>query len=159
MNKLILVRYGEISLKGLNRNYFIKTLMKNIRWAISRYDNIEVRQIQGRILIEKYDIQQEDEIIEKLRKVFGIVYLTKAYEVDSDIETIKDTALFVMKDKTNVTFKVEARRADKTFPYKSPEIARMVGAHILINTDTVKVDVHNPDILLTVEIRKNADIY
>ncbi len=159
MNKLILVKYGEISLKGLNKSYFFNILMKNIKKVLTDFDNVLCRQIQGRIIIENIEETQEEEVIQKLKKVFGIVYLTKAYEVDADIQIIKDTALKIMADKRNVSFKVEARRGDKNFPMTSPEISKDVGAYVLINTDTITVNVHHPDILINIEVRKKAYVY
>ena len=159
MKKLLLVKYGEISLKGLNKSYFMNTLVKNMRFNLKSFADVKVSQIQGRIIVTDIAEEIEDAVIEKLRKVFGIVYITRAYETEATLEAVKDVALMIMQDKKNVTFKVEARRADKSFPLKSPEITRAVGAHVLVNTDTITVDVHNPDIELNVEIRKQAYVY
>lgn len=159
MNKLLLVRYGEINLKGANRNYFINTLADNICCALKQYPGITIKKIQGRIAVENIADELEPAVIDALKKVFGIVYLTKAYEVEADMDAIKDAACEIMRGKRGVTFKVESKRGDKTFPLTSPEISRTVGAHILINVKDVKVDVHQPDILLTVEVRKKAYIY
>lgn len=159
MKKLIMVKYGEIALKKQNRSYFINTLVRNIKNALSDYDQIKCAQIQGRIIVENIEEPQEPEVLERLKKVFGIVSLTRAYEVEPEMTVIKDTALMIMKDKHHITFKTEARRSDKRFPLTSPEIAKSVGAHILINTEDITVDVHHPDILLNIEIRNKAYIY
>ena len=159
MKKLLLIRYGEISLKGLNRNYFINTLVQNIKYTLRDFRDIKISKISGRITISDFEDQYEDEIINRVKKVFGIVYITKAFEVESDIDMIKATALDVMRFKENVTFKVEARRSDKNFALKSPEIAREVGSYVLINTESITVDVHNPDVVLSVEVREKSYIY
>lgn len=158
MKKLLLIRYGEISLKGLNRNYFIDTLAANIKYALKDFPKAKIHKIQGRITIENYDDEQDTDVVEALKKVFGIVYITKAVETEPDIEVIKAGAVELMRGRGGHTFKVEARRADKAFPYESPEISKMVGAAVLKNTEGLTVDVHNPDILLGVEIREKAYI-
>ncbi len=159
MNRLLLVRYGEINLKGSNRNYFINTLADNIGYALRQYPGVRIKKIQGRIAVENIAAEAETSVIEALTKVFGIVYLTKAYEVEADMDAIKHAAHEIMQDKSGATFKVESKRGDKTFPLTSPEISKEVGAHVLTSVNGVKVDVHNPDILLTVEVRKQAYIY
>lgn len=159
MQKLIMVKYGEIALKKQNRSYFINALVKNIKNAIHEFPNIKCVQIQGRIVVENIALEEEEIVLQKLKKVFGIVALTRAYEVEADMEVIKDTALMIMKNKHNITFKVEARRSDKNFVMTSPQISKAVGAHVLVNTEDITVDVHQPDITLNVEIRKNAYIY
>lgn len=158
MKKQIMIKYGEISLKGLNRRFFIDTLINNINFILKGYDK-KVFTIQSRIMIKDYDVSREDEIIVKLKKVFGIVYITTCFEVEKDIDTIKETALEVMKQSGAKTFKVETKRSDKKFKFKSPEISKDVGAYVLINTDDLTVDVHNPDTVLRVEIRDMAYVY
>ncbi len=157
--RLILIKYGEITLKGLNQHYFLDTLMKNIRYAIKGIEGVKVNKIQGRITVEGVNSADEEEVISRLKKVFGIVAIVVARECEPDMEEIKSAALEIMKDKENCTFKAEAKRGDKSFPYTSPQIAKMVGAHVLVNTDTITVDVHNPDYTLTVEVRQKAYVY
>lgn len=159
MNRLLLVRYGEINLKGSNRNYFINTLADNIRFSLRNYRDIKIKKIQGRIAVENIPQDIEPTVIDALKKVFGIVYLTKAYEVEAQMDAIKNAAYEIMREKSDVTFKVESKRGDKNFPLTSPEISKTVGAHILTNIDNLKVNVHQPDILLTIEVRKQAYIY
>lgn len=158
MKKMLLIRYGEISLKGLNRNYFIDTLLKNIRHSLKGFDGVKLNKIQGRLTVENYNPEDEDAIIDALKKVFGLVYITKTIKTDVDMDIIKDVALEQIKKLSGKTFKIEAKRANKSFPMESPEIAREIGAHILRNGVPLKVDVHNPDIKITVEIRENAYI-
>lgn len=158
MKRMLLIRYGEISLKGLNRNYFIDTLLKNIRYAVKDFDSVKLSKIQGRITLENYSPEDEEAIIEAVKKVFGLVYITKTIKTEVDLDIIKDVALEQIKKLDGKTFKVEARRANKKFPLESPEIAREVGAHILRNGVPLKVDVHNPDIKIAIEIREDAYI-
>ena len=158
MKRLLLVRYGEIALKGLNRNYFVDTLADNIRSALKDFPGVKTEKIQGRIALWGVDDENESEVIEKLKKVFGISKITRAVETDSDIEDIKEASLEVIKGLKGETFKVESRRGDKNFPLKSPEISSAVGEYILRNTDCFKVDVHHPDIVLGVEVRPKSYI-
>ena len=102
MQKLIMVKYGEIALKKQNRSYFINALVKNIKNAIHEFPNIKCVQIQGRIVVENIALDEEEIVLQKLKKVFGIVALTRAYEVEADMEIIKDTALMIMKNKHNI---------------------------------------------------------
>jgi len=159
MKKMIMVKYGEISLKGLNRKYFIDLLAKNIRISLRNFEEVKVHTIQSRIIVSGYNENDEDSIIERLKKVFGIVYLTKCYEIEKDMDKIKEVALKVMKENDYKTFKVETKRSDKKYPLKSPQISKDVGAYVLINTENLKVDVRNPDAVLKVEIRENAYVY
>ncbi len=157
MEKLLLIKYGEINLKGLNRNYFIDTLVKNIKKALWIYKNLRINKIQGRITVENIDAKNEEDIIERLKKVFGIVYITCAVKTDKAFENIEKVAFELIEKLDGETFKIEARRSDKQYPMTSPEISREIGAYIL-KRKSLKVDVHKPDILIEVEIRENAYI-
>ena len=159
MNRMIMVKYGEISLKGLNRRYFIDLLCKNIRLALKHFVGVRVFTIQSRVMIKGYSEADEEAIINRLKKVFGIVYLTRCFEVEKDMKVIKEVALSLMKERDYGTFKVESKRSDKKFYKKSPEISRDVGAYVLINTENLKVNVKNPDVVLKVEIRDKAYVY
>lgn len=161
-NTVILIRYGEIHLKGLNRPFFENTLVRNIRHALAGFDNAEVLKGEGRFYVKGIEPQRIDEAIARIRKVFGIVSISVAAQADKDMDVIKAVSVEQMKrayEAGNTTFKVESRRSDKTFPYKSPDISREVGGHILENIDGLKVDVHTPDVVLNIEIRENAYIY
>ncbi|MBZ4666298.1 tRNA uracil 4-sulfurtransferase ThiI [Mahella sp.] len=161
-NIVILIRYGEIHLKGLNRPFFENTLVRNIRHALAGFDNAEVLKGEGRFYVKGIEPQRIDEAIARIRKVFGIVSISVAAQADKDMDVIKAVSVEQMKrayEAGNTTFKVESRRSDKTFPYKSPDISREVGGHILENIDGLKVDVHTPDVVLNIEIRENAYIY
>lgn len=158
MKEIVLVKYGEIILKGLNRPVFENILMKNIRHALKSVGEPEVTRAQAAIYIEPSSSDDIDEITERLKKVFGIMSITRACVVEKDIEEIKKAAAeYCGEDvKEGVTFKVEAKRADKKFPMKSPEICREVGGYMYENIEGAKVDVNNPGNVVMVEIRDFA---
>jgi thiamine biosynthesis protein ThiI len=159
MEELILVRYGEIALKGGNRDFFIKQLVKNIKKALEGIE-YRIKKDRGRIFIELNKGSDDiEESLKRLKKVFGIVSLSRVVKVDKDMETINQAALQMVGYKQPATFKVESRRADKTFPLNSPEICRQVGAYILKNRKDIRVEVHRPDLLINIEIRDKAYIY
>jgi thiamine biosynthesis protein ThiI len=163
MDRTIVVRYGEISLKGMNRRFFIDKLVSNIHHSTKDIDSVKVHKIQGRIILhlEEKDIE---EAITRLKNIFGIVSISPGWIVESDIEEIKNKALEILKSKTNekgkITFKVESKRGDKSFPIKSPDINKELGGHLLVNLDGyLSVDVHKPDYVLSVEVRKKTYLY
>lgn len=152
--KKILVKYSsEITLKGLNRKTFEDLLIKNIRQRIGKEANI-IKE-SGRIIIENYT----DETIEKLRKVFGVLGVAEATVVEKDVEKICEAAVDHMKKINFKTFKVECKRQDKSFPLNSLELSKKVGGAILKNIKDISVDVHDPEVTLMIEIRKDAYIY
>lgn len=159
MEELILVRYGEIALKGGNRAFFINQLVRNIRKALKGIEHRIIKD-RGRILIEM-QVQSGDteEAVNRLKKVFGIVSLSRVIKVEKNLDTIKQRALAMVAEQQPATFKVESRRADKAFPVNSPEICRQVGAFILENCQGIRVDVHRPELLINIEIRDKAYIY
>lgn len=160
MENLYLISFGEIALKGGNRPFFERILMQRIRNTIRSYDeNMRLQKTHGRFYC--YTKAPREKVLDLLKKVFGIVYISPALGCDNKMEQIKETALHVMREQDYVgkTFKVETRRPNKSFPFKSPEISREIGAHILRNLEGLSVDVHNPEIRLDVEIREKAFIY
>lgn len=159
MEELILVRYGEIALKGGNRSLFIRRLIKNINKALQGIDHSIIKD-RGRIFIKPgRDPEDADSAMERLKKVFGIVSLSRVIMAEKDLDTIKKISLEMVRKHGPGSFKVESRRADKSFPVSSPEICREVGAFILRNSEGVKVDVHRPDLLVNIEIRDKAYIF
>lgn len=154
---IILIKYGELALKGDNRAFFENKLVKNIKEALKGYDGIKVEKTHGRIYVECDG--NVNEVIDKLKKVFGIVGITVAKKVDLDLDAIYNAAIELMRSYSGKSFKVETRRPNKSFPYESMEISRMVGGKILQNIKNVHVDVHNPDIVLNIEIREKAYLY
>ncbi|MCT4618008.1 MAG: tRNA 4-thiouridine(8) synthase ThiI [Marinisporobacter sp.] len=162
MKRILIVRYGEIALKGLNKSYFVNKLVKHIQANLRDLGDLKVWQSGGLVYVDM-DGYEEEEVIEKVTKVFGIVSVSPAYEMKKDIDTIYEVALNHMKEiieEENInTFKVETRRGDKNFPMKSPEISRMVGGYVFNHIEELKVDVHHPDKILHVDVREQAYVY
>lgn len=160
MEKLILVRYGEIYLKGQNRPFFERALIDNINRTLENNDRAKVFKSQGRIYIEGVPV--ENAVLGDLSKVFGIIGINPAWKTQKDIDSIKTMLRSIVEDaltktaEENPTFKVESRRADKTFPMGSMDLNREMGAFILQSFPALKVDVHNPDIRINLEIREYA---
>ena len=159
MNKLLLIKYGELSTKKDNINYFIKTLKDNIEASLNGID-VELIYDKGRMFI-KTNEDNFDEIIDKLKHIFGIHEIVIAYELpNNDIEELKNSLVEIIKDKEIDTFKVETKRSNKNYPLTSMEISRTLGGVVLKNKENVKVDVHNPNTYINIEIRlNNAYIY
>ena len=152
----ILIRYGELGLKGRNIKMFLTKLQQNIQHAIRQFEKAKVKRTQGRLFII-LNGENPDEIIDIVKDIFGIYSLSLAVRVENKEEEIfKQSLKSVQEDKEAKTFKVITRRADKRFPLTSQEINRKLGAYILRETDNLSVDVHNPDIKLQVEIRQEG---
>ncbi|MBR2829137.1 MAG: tRNA 4-thiouridine(8) synthase ThiI [Solobacterium sp.] len=146
----VLIRYGELTTKGKNRKDFIRRLDQNIRRILKDFPDLKYRRTYDRIYIEMND--EDPQIIrERLQKVYGISSFSFTESVPSDLEAIKQACLQIAQEAEGQTFKVKARRHDKTFPLNSDGINRAVAAEILKNTDH-KVDVHNPDFLIQIEV-------
>ena len=154
MEKVLLIKYGEIALKGKNRFKFENKLVHNLKEVLKNTGIGAVKKIYGRLLIEVEDIDQS--IIDKARKVFGITAVSPAISVGLDLQEIKDAALDLLKQSPGTTFKVSTKRPNKNFPFTSPEINGEVGGHLLINTTNWTVDVHKPDVEIFVEVRPEA---
>ncbi len=158
MYPLLLVRYGELSLKGRNRRVFEDLLLANIRASIAHLPHGRIIKTFGRIYLETKD--NWEELAARLQRVFGIVSISPVLRRDLDLEEIKEGAKLVTEDTPGKTFKVETRRADKQFPVSSPELSRILGGHLLRSFPHLKVDVHNPDFVVKVEVRsEGAFIY
>jgi len=160
--KTLIVKYGELALKKSNRGYFEKILINNLKTNLDGLDEVEIRKEHGRIFIE-FDKYEFDEIIERVKKVFGIVGLAKSIKIENSIDEMNAAAKKLveeaLKRKKYKTFKVVVNRANKAFEIKSPEIARLVGGYIFNDFDELDVDVHNPDLIVRVEVRKQSYIY
>ena len=156
MKEVILVKYGEIILKGLNRSRFEDLLIKNIKNAAGKLIK-SVRKSQAVIYIEPQDGADTDILEEKFKKVFGIVFIAKAGVFEKDMSVIlSDGADYIAENmRFAKTFKVESKRSDKKFPFKSPEISRDMGGAILERCRGISVDVQRPDVTVRVEIRDN----
>ena len=154
MKKVILIKYGELTTKKDNRKFFIKTLRNNILNKLSDYD-IVVTDDYYRMFIEVNE-DDIDSITSKLKCIFGIHEIAVCYK-DENVteEEIKKVSLMVMKEEDFCTFKVETKRSDKSFPIKSIDMNNIIGSLVLKNIEC-KVDVHNPDIILNIEIRREG---
>lgn len=151
MDKLLLIKYGELTTKKGNRNIFIKLLVKNIN-AILKGHQYLLKYDRVRLYIESEEI---DEIIEKLKNIFGIHSIVECYKVDNSIEVISSSLVERLSGISFNTFKVETKRAYKEFPIPSMECSRILGGIVLKNYDCT-VDVHNPDLIIKVEIRREG---
>ena len=159
MKEIILLKNGEIALKGLNRSVFEDRLINNARRRLEPLGRFSFRKAQSTIYVEpKTDGVDLDEAADRLQKVYGIAALTRACVVEKDFEDIKAKAAEYLREELEdaKTFKVEAKRSDKSFPMNSPEICRELGAHLLEHFPHLAVDVHNPDVTVVVEVRDFA---
>lgn len=153
MEKLILIKYGELTTKKDNRKTFIKTLETNIKNKINNlYTNIT--KTMSRMYIT-YDEKNEEEILKNLTKIFGIHSIVICDKVNTNEDEIKNKVLEILKNKQFKTFKVSTKRSDKTFPHTSMEFNNIIGGLVLRNFDC-KVDVHNPELNLEIEIRQEG---
>lgn len=164
MEKIILVRYEEIFLKGLNKSTFENKLISNIKKRLSPIAPVRVTRSQSRIYVEFLEPDVDmDEAILRLKKIFGVASVSPVVKVPSDFEDIREKSISIISDllarKAYKTFKVEAKRGDKKFPLNSPQICAELGAHILRNFPKLKVDVHNPDFIFYVEVREDTYLY
>lgn len=174
MKKVILVRYGEIILKGLNRPMFENKLVNNIKWSLFGLGGVSVKKNQGRVFIEP--VQEEydfDAALKRLTKVFGIVSVSPVWKIESDFDEIKKKTVEMVKDILDrnifsgqrsgddsiVSFKVHSKRGDKSFPLQSPQISAELGGYILKNIPGLRVDIHNPQLQIYVEVRESTYIY
>lgn len=148
----ILIRYGELSLKGKNRNSFIKQLYHNVKKALANFPTLEYERQHDRMYIYLHD-EDPEKVSDVLATVFGISSFSLAIQVPSDMDVIIQAAKNSVDLSTKKTFKVAARRSDKNFPYISDTINRQVAGEILRNSDW-KVDVHHPDVKIVIEVHK-----
>lgn len=156
MKEIILIKNGELTLKGLNRSNFEDILIKNIRRRLKSLGEVDIRKAQSTIYIEpKSDDFDFEEALERVKLIFGIAAFSRACVCQKDMEDILSKSVeYLSGTLENIkTFKVEAKRSDKHFPLTSPEICREVGGKLLSAFHHLKVDVHNPDIVVYVEIR------
>ncbi len=146
-----MIKYGELSTKKDNIKVFIDKLNSNVSKKLADYD-VSISKNKVRMFIDIKDYN-EVEIISKLKEVFGIHSIVVCYKCNKSIEDINILAKELIEKENITTFKVETNRADKSFKYNSLEVSKMVGAYLLKNVNGLKVDVHNPEITLHVEIR------
>ena len=156
MKEIILIKNGELVLKGLNRNTFEDILIKNMKKALKGIGEFQFTKSQSTIMVEPLDDDIDlDDAVDVLKKVFGIAALSRAVVAEKNFDDIKKKTLEYLDERLDEvsTFKVNAKRSDKKFEMKSPEICREMGACILSTHHHLKVDVHNPELTVTVEVR------
>ncbi|WP_062047742.1 tRNA uracil 4-sulfurtransferase ThiI [Bacillus sp. JCM 19034] len=153
----ILVRFGELALRGKNRSSFEKQLLQNIRSSISEFKEVKVKRTFGRIIVQLND-QPHEPIMEKLKGIFGIHSFSLALKVENELKAMQEGALRVLSEhqQKTKTFKISARRAYKSFPVSSQELNHKIGGYVLSQTENVKVDVHHPDLNIRVEVREHG---
>lgn len=161
MEWLLAISFGELFLKGKNRHTFFSRAKRNIEKNIKdiEYDSMYM---EGSVLYIKADFEKLDLMIPEIQKVFGLIYISKVLKCDKDLDSIKEASSLVLKERDDYegkTFKVITKRVDKSFPLKSPEVSRKVGGYILKNFQGLKVDVHNTDIPVFVDIKSKAYVY
>ena len=153
MEKIILIKYGELTTKGDNRNLFISKIYEQMKELLIGY---EVKIIRNRVrMFILVDDRKIDEVVNIVKNIFGIHRIVIAYKVKTDTREIEKTILDIIKEENFKTFKVETDRADKTFPISSMDFSKRIGGLILKNKNDIKVDVHNPEYLLKIEIRED----
>lgn len=155
MEQVLIVRYGEISLKGKNRHQFENRLLNNMRAVLQDLPSREIRKTYGRIYVELHD--DAEMVMERLTRVFGIHSVSPAQSVPLDLDQIKEIAAKQLaREKTPGTFKIETSRPNKRFPMTSPEISRQVGGYVLSQLPDWQVDVHQPQVVINIEIRQEG---
>lgn len=147
----VVVRYGELSTKGKNKRDFIKCLTNNIRRRLEDFEKLEYKALHDGLFI-KLNGENYQDIKKCLKEVFGYAYFSGAIIVQKDMEKVKETALLIADRSGARTFKVTAKRSDKTFPLRSDAINREVASHVLRNRKEIKVDVHNPDLTIYIVV-------
>ena len=159
MREIILIKNGELALKGLNRVTFEDILIKNLRRSLKQVGEVNIRKAQSTIYIEpKSEGFDFETACERVSKVFGLAAFSRAFECEKDMNVIKETAENCLKNDLSAasTFKVEAKRSDKKFPLNSPAICAELGGYLLEKFPNLSVNVHNPDLVVTVEVRDYA---
>ncbi|HBZ09676.1 MAG TPA: tRNA 4-thiouridine(8) synthase ThiI [Bacillus bacterium] len=153
----ILIRYGELTLKGRNRKFFVRKLKNNIQMMLRRFPKTKIETLHDRMYI-LLNGEPYDQVKEKLAKVFGIQSFSPAIRTEKDLDQIKAAALHVVEQShiPGRTFKISARRSDKSFEYDTQQLNYEIGSHILINVEDITVDVKKPDINVIVEVRREG---
>lgn len=157
MDKIILVRFGEIFLKGKNRGFFEKTLVQNIKKAVSVF-GAEVVKVPGRYVVRGFSSVDELDVAKRISCIPGVLSYSIAVAIETDIDVIEKTAVELMQNKVG-TFKVETNRADKTIELNSMQISAKIGGGILKSNSKLKVDIKNPDFVLNIDIRENKETF
>jgi thiamine biosynthesis protein ThiI len=158
MKEIILLKNGELALKGLNRHTFENQLIKNMKFRLHDLGKIKYTSSQSTIMVEPIDERVDlDEAFGRLKMIFGIAGISRCAAVEKDMSVILPAACDYLREELLLakTFKVEAKRSDKNFPFNSPQICMELGGEILDKYPNLTVDVHNPELIVNVEIRDN----
>ncbi len=153
MEKVIIIRYSEIHLKGKNRGYFERAFLVNLEKSLKGYKH-EIKRQSGRYLIENFNESEVDEISDRIKRVFGVHSYSVALKVKSNMDEIFRAAKKVCFE--HGSFKVNTHRADKTFCLNSMQISAEIGGKLLSEFKNIEVDVHNPDFVINIDIRENG---
>lgn len=153
MEKVIIIRYSEIHLKGKNRGYFERAFLVNLEKSLKGYKH-EIKRQSGRYLIENFNESEVDEISDRIKRVFGVHSYSVALKVKSNMDEIFRAAKEVCFE--HGSFKVNTHRADKTFCLNSMQISAEIGGKLLSEFKNIEVDVHNPDFVINIDIRENG---
>ena len=154
----IVVRFGELTTKGKNRKLFTQKLLKNTKEILFEFPQLQYQLQYDRLYIY---LNGANHLLvnEKLKTVFGIHSFSNAYKFEKDLDVVKDAIAKMINEDTKTTFKINTKRSDKTFPKKSQDINREIAGHVFHHVDRqLKVDVHHPEMLVTVEIRHDAKV-
>lgn len=158
MQEVIIVKYGELMLKGQNRPYFLKTLIQNIRYTLQPAGKFDIKKGHSLLYIVPENGFNMEKALDLLRKVFGVVVYHRSIRTEKDIDKVIDGINHHFKTtlQESNSFKLETRRADKEFPYTSHEINTLLGDRISKSFDNLQVDVHNPDVTIFLSIRNDG---
>lgn len=158
MTEVILIKNGELALKGLNRSTFEQVMVKNIRRAVKNLGEVDIFRSQSTVRVRPKNDGPIDAYADAISRVFGIAALSRACECEKDMDTILQCAGEYLAEQLECvsTFKVESKRSDKTFPFKSPEISAKVGEYLLEKFPHLTVDVHSPELTVSVEVRDHS---
>lgn len=158
---LYLLKYGELALKGLNKPVFERKLLSNIKERLLKIGEFDAFAAQSTIYVEPKKEVSGEETLAELKRVFGVANICPATRCEKNLDAIEKTAVALLSEQETAgkTFKVEAKREDKSFPLNSPQLCAEIGGRILSHIPHLKVDVHNPDITVQIEIRREAYVY
>ena len=153
----ILVRYGELTLKGANRKKFVNQLRANTQSALSSFEELKIKANRDRMYIEITEETDVESVIGRLKEIIGVKSVSPVLKIDKTLEAANEQAVeFAKSYEDGDTFKINVKRSDKSFPMETFELQRTIGAAVLKHTDGLTVDVHHPDHKIQVEVRRDA---
>lgn len=158
MYNIVAVSFGELFLKGKNRGSFEHKLIEQIKYALKKFNDVSIYKDSGKVYVETKNKEDMDEIVEKIRKIFGISNISPSIKTIKDIDIIIEKTIelfrYLLNKQDIKTFKIKTKRSDKEFPVKSMDFSALMGGKILENFSSVMVDVHNPDVEILIDIKK-----